>query len=789
MSTYQRYLTVGNSAYRNVIEPSGGDTGNDYMRVGNNSGGAAYWILLKLPTDLPKPAQVSEAILRLTEYDSSYRGDGSLTMHIVRVKSPWSMVTTFNGMPAYDTSKVANYVLNSSNNPDSSNYDGRTYHAAKYKYKKYLMVGGDPGNLKFEGYVYYNDNKGSGFTSGNYYYTYYSTISAFYDDYWVWQNVNITGIIQDCINSGCTGLLLYFTLPGANNTRKYFRSSLCTNANDQPRLTITYTADEPTTPTIPTFTMGAAGNIDLSSKTSSGLTHTLRYKFGSETGTIATKTSNISCSWTPGIDVFAKEVPNAASGTGTLYCDTYSGNTLLGTKAVTLTMAVPSSVKPSISNLGISMVSSNSIVAGWGEFVKGYSKARLSASALGVYDSSISSYYFAVMKGSTVVYSVTQSGKVWTSGIIAAPGSDYKFYLKVTDTRGRTATIESNAYTVYNYSAPSISAVDAFRCNSGGALDIESGKYISAKGAFGYSSVGGKNSIARKIEYRQKGTSSWVVGKSNPVNNTAYVFGGGAISTSYSYEVKFTVTDELVGSVTYTFIVPPGFVTFAIKKDGKGVGFGGEADADEFQVYMPAVFKDGINGSGCALINNHEITSDNGNTYSAYPLGISHSIIVSSNRIQSSGENFPLYGSVHTENNSSWRCWQMLISNDGTIFHRTYYETDFIPWQLLYKNIEWIAPTLFNNWQNYGNGYREIGYKKEQNTVKVRGFVTGGTRGEIMKFPSGYRPTQREIQPALVYVNGTGWETRRIDFWTDGYLIVDGTPPYWVILSHQFDID
>ena len=78
--------------------------------------------------------------------------------------------------------------------------------------------------------------------------------------------------------------------------------------------------------------------------TNSAYRHRLRYSFGSAYGTIAENVEG-SSSWTPPVSL-ASQIPNATSGIGTIYCDTYSGSTLLGTKSVGVTLTVPASVKP-----------------------------------------------------------------------------------------------------------------------------------------------------------------------------------------------------------------------------------------------------------------------------------------------------------------------------------------------------------------------------------------------------------------------------------------------------------
>lgn len=93
--------------------------------------------------------------------------------------------------------------------------------------------------------------------------------------------------------------------------------------------------------------LGTAGTITIT-RQSSSFTHTLTYSFGSASGTIATKTSNTSVSWTPPVSLIS-QFNNQTSKTGTITCTTYSGNTEVGTSTSTLTLSVPSSTLANLS--------------------------------------------------------------------------------------------------------------------------------------------------------------------------------------------------------------------------------------------------------------------------------------------------------------------------------------------------------------------------------------------------------------------------------------------------------
>lgn len=99
--------------------------------------------------------------------------------------------------------------------------------------------------------------------------------------------------------------------------------------------------------------LGTQGGITIT-RQSSSFTHTITYTFGSASGTIATKTSEMTVNWTPPVSLIS-QITNATSGTGTLTCTTYSGNTAIGTSTSTLTLKVPNSTIADVSaELGVS---------------------------------------------------------------------------------------------------------------------------------------------------------------------------------------------------------------------------------------------------------------------------------------------------------------------------------------------------------------------------------------------------------------------------------------------------
>lgn len=97
------------------------------------------------------------------------------------------------------------------------------------------------------------------------------------------------------------------------------------------------------------FNLGTNTVISIT-RDKSSYTHTLKYSFNGATNTIATKTNQTSYVWSPPESIFYSKIPNAVSGYGTITCETYDGNTPIGTSTCGFyAYAVKSKCLPSVS--------------------------------------------------------------------------------------------------------------------------------------------------------------------------------------------------------------------------------------------------------------------------------------------------------------------------------------------------------------------------------------------------------------------------------------------------------
>lgn len=290
---------------------------------------------------------------------------------------------------------------------------------------------------------------------------------------------------------------------------------------------------------------GGSGNIGGTStitvtRASSSFTHTLRYSFGSLSGNIATGVGT-SYTWTIPTSFYA-QVPNAKSKTGTIYCDTYNGSTLVGTKSITFTATVTeASSRPTVSaTLTDTNATTKALTGNASKMVKGKSTGKL------VVTSSV--------KNSATIKSITINGtNVGTAASITksyANISTSSFTIVVTDSRGFTNTSYVLTPSYVNY-VPLTLNTTIFRPQPTGT-EVQmtySGNYFNAS----FGSVANTLSITWK--YKVKGASSWTNGGTITPTLSGNTISSKTISlgTSYNYqtayEFQITAVDKLTNSV------------------------------------------------------------------------------------------------------------------------------------------------------------------------------------------------------------------------------------------------
>lgn len=323
-----------------------------------------------------------------------------------------------------------------------------------------------------------------------------------------------------------------------------------------------------TQPTLSASSFDAGTAVTINTPRASGsFTHTLKYSFGSATGTIATGVAT-SQSWTPPLSLLS-QIPNAASGTGTITCETYSGATLIGTKTVGFTLTAGSAIVPDFTTV-TSSETVTAVSTNVGAYVQNLSKLALAITgAAGVYGSTIASYKIEVAGQTINSASGTTPAVISASGTVPIVGT-------ITDSRGRTKSKTVNV-TVLPYTPPVITSLDVVRATSGGTPNPD-GTYLKlTMNAAVQSLMNGtqKNLLTYQVWTRPMGTTTWVSKGSwtsgIAFNSSRTIGTGGEYSIGSSYEMQITVSDRF-NSITAIRSTATTAVPFDISATGTGHG-------------------------------------------------------------------------------------------------------------------------------------------------------------------------------------------------------------------------
>lgn len=344
-----------------------------------------------------------------------------------------------------------------------------------------------------------------------------------------------------------------------------------------------------------TGTLGTTLKITIDRKSAS-FTDKLYYKVGSKNAVkITGYDGKTTYNWTPPIDL-ATNAPNSANLAATIICETYNGTAYVGRSECTVTLAIPSSVVPTLSVSVTDPTGNKTKYTGY--FLQLRSKIKVAITGTGAQGSTIKSYSIKVgwSAGSGTLYTVFAA--TGTTGFLPYYGTVY-ITCAVTDSRGRTAT-KSLSYTVSKYSVPTISSISATRCTQNGTAS-RTGEYGKVTFTAAITPLSNKNTAAYKVQYREYGTEAWTsvtptipeADKYAPKNITT-IF---PADTNKRYTVRVVATDAFSTSNSSMRDISASFVLQHLAKSKSSVGIGRLCDDDKtkaLQVGLDAYFDKSI---------------------------------------------------------------------------------------------------------------------------------------------------------------------------------------------------
>ena len=491
--------------------------------------------------------------------------------------------------------------------------------------------------------------------------------------------------------------------------------------------------------------IGSAITININ-RQSSSFKHTVRYAWAGKSGTLASNVDT-SITWSIPID-FANDIPDSASGTGTIYVDTYSGNTKTGTQSTTFSASVPANVKPTFTGIILSDLNSaaQNLIPSGNTFIQVISNIKVAFNgAVGSYGSSITGYYAEI-----VGKNQSTSSNGGSLGIMNYHGA-IKIRARVSDSRGRWSDTREVSVTVLEYFAPALS----FNITRTGSTSSTLTVTRNAKVAPLLISGSQKNSMSLTFKVARLGTTNFQADTgqatgawtsiSSLVNSQANLAGNYLANQSWvvigTLEDKFTRTDFMVNVATES-------VVLSYDRSGVGVNKIRERGAldvkgDIFADNKPIQQHRLTNNDGSAIndfTNNFDVHDKSGYYHKAAnspnnpskTWGLLHVIGGGAHLVQYFAERD---GSrrlfIRAKTNGNWTPWVECAKKEEVLLKT---ESDPTPWQNL---------PLQNGWSHHQQ-YNDVQYSKSfDGVVFLRGV---GTKGKtdygtvIAQLPAGFRP-------------------------------------------------
>lgn len=273
---------------------------------------------------------------------------------------------------------------------------------------------------------------------------------------------------------------------------------------------------------------------------------------GLSIGTNFTAQGTVNVTFTPPTSLGA-QFPRALYTTCTVTCQTYNASgTLIGTAVNYFRLNVPN-YTPTISAINITGLNLLN-----GAYVEKRSSAKVDISASSSYGATIN-----ICRGE--IDGTTYNSQSFTTALLTTGTKKVK--VTVQDSRGKNATLESSAITVYAYSIPYITSFSLTRQSDGTTV------IAAVKG--GFAAVNNKNSKNIKVTLN---------GVTNTVTSSTYAFDATTtftnVPTDQTLEGTLSLTDAYTADkpVTQDAVLPTVAVTMDFHKDGDGIAMGKVAE-------------------------------------------------------------------------------------------------------------------------------------------------------------------------------------------------------------------
>lgn len=330
---------------------------------------------------------------------------------------------------------------------------------------------------------------------------------------------------------------------------------------------------------------GGSGNIGENttiniSRYSSSFTHTLTYTFGSLTGTVVEKTSSTSINWTIPTSFYAI-IPNSNSGTGTITCTTYNGNTNIGTNTCNFTAKVINS-NPVFNNFdyidigGMTPIGTitTDLTGNENTIIKGYNKLAVTIEELATAQNSATMSYYQV---DDVKETPTGTELIFT--LLVDNYSKEAITCLAVDSRGNSTAVTKTIANFIDYDEPIKKSFSLTRSDNGVGEFVN----LSFSGTFWNGNFGAvENDLTVSYKYKKTNDTTYTIGTTSiipTINENSFNFNNliagdteqNGFDINESYDIIVEVQDK-INKLIYEGIIGTGIPAIAIYKNKVSLG-------------------------------------------------------------------------------------------------------------------------------------------------------------------------------------------------------------------------
>lgn len=340
---------------------------------------------------------------------------------------------------------------------------------------------------------------------------------------------------------------------------------------------------------------------------SSSFTHRVRYSWYNRSNVIANNVTN-NCQWTIP-NIFAEDIPNSITSWGTIYADTYNGNTLIGTKSCKFICSV-TDANPTFNNFEFEDVNLTTLALTGNNqnIIQGYSnvKATIPINYIATANkyATMSKYSFTC---SDMQRDIPYSNNESTSNIIENVKSGV-FNVYAIDSRNNSTLVTKNANQTIAYNQLAKGNISILRDNG-----VSEETKLTLNGFVDLVDFGEVVNSIKTSKYRYKPTdsSTWssytditlTIDENGNFTFSDYILGdtNNGFNIGDSYNIEVLISDEL-SNITFTANLNSGVPNIALHKNG--VGIMGKYDTNEgglLQIASENIFSNKIlweNASG-----------------------------------------------------------------------------------------------------------------------------------------------------------------------------------------------